>query len=461
MEVRYHELGHDAAADRGRSLGDILACDLAAARPEQVVLVEPGDWRVRRRLEEVTAAAGARLDVRADAHFYCSTDEFGAWARERRSLVLETFYRRMRRTHGVLLTSDGKPVGGVWNYDRENRASFGRIGPESIRPPRAFRPDARTRAVVAMVEARFGDHPGTLDALDLPITRRQALAALDDFIEHRLPTFGTHQDAMWTGEPYLSHARLSVPLNLHLLRPRECVQRAVAAYESGHAPLASVEGFVRQILGWREFVRGIYWMHMPGYAEMNALACGEDVDVPSSFWSGETEMRCVREVMGQVLRYGYAHHIQRLMVLGLYAQLLGVHPRRFSDWHMAMYLDAIDWVSLPNALGMSQYGDGGIVGTKPYCASGAYIDRMSDYCSTCRFDPRKATGANACPMTTLYWDFLDRHRERLRGNRRMQFQMANLERRRGGREMQDIRCRARVLRTEMEKPTARRAPRAE
>ena len=230
---------------------------------------------------------------------------------------------------------------------------------------------------------------------------------------------------MWAGEPFLYHSRLSAPLNLKLLNPRECVAAAIDALHTGQAPLNSVEGFVRQILGWREFIRGIYWLKMPEYAELNQL--NHQLDVPSFFWDGRTEMNCLRESMRQVLDHAYSHHIHRLMVLGNFALLWGVHPRRFHDWHMAMYLDAVDWVSLPNALGMSQYGDGGIVGTKPYCSSGNYIHRMSNFCRDCRFDHRKRTGEDACPFTTLYWEFLDRHSDQLESNPRMAFPIKNLK----------------------------------
>jgi len=250
---------------------------------------------------------------------------------------------------------------------------------------------------------------------------------------------------MWTDQPFLYHSRLSTSLNLKLLDPRDCVNAAVSAYQAGQAPINSVEGFVRQILGWREYIRGIYWLHMPGYIEMNHL--GHELDVPSFYWDGNTDMECVSQTMKHVLRYGYSHHIHRLMVVGLFALLLGVHPRRFHEWHMAMYLDAVDWVSLPNTLGMSQYGDGGIVGTKPYCASGSYINNMSDFCRHCRYDYRRATGEGACPFTTLYWDFLDRHYDRFRHNPRMMLQIRNLEKKRSQPdEMNETRRRANQLR---------------
>ena len=421
--VHYHELSDE----RGKTFGEVLSADVRELEPDELVVVEPGDWRVREELIQAAAKLDVPLEILPDRHFYCSTEDFAKWTSDRNSLVLETFYRWMRKRETLLVDDDADPAGGSWNFDRDNRESFGKEGPSELpQAPRA-RPDKTTGEVLRLVEQRFGDHPGTVDGFDLPVTRNGAKRWLEQFVAERLPRFGKYQDAMWREEPLLYHSRLSALLNVKLLNPRECVRAAVEAWREGAAPLNSVEGFVRQILGWREFVRGVYWTHMPDYIERNALEC-DDRDVPREYWDGETEMECVRRAMRNVLDNAYAHHIQRLMVLGLYAQLLGVHPRRFHDWHMAMYADAIDWVSLPNTLGMSQYGDGGVVGTKPYCASGAYINRMSDACGSCRFDPKKATGEEACPMTTLYWDFLDRHRERFASNRRMTFQLRNLER---------------------------------
>jgi deoxyribodipyrimidine photolyase-related protein len=262
------------------------------------------------------------------------------------------------------------------------------------------------------------------------VTPDDARAALDDFITHRLPHFGRYQDAMWMQpvrpQPYLFHSRISTALNLKLLNPREAVSAAERAYRNGHAELASVEGFIRQILGWREYVRGIYWHAMPEYAGRNAL--GASLPLPAFYWTGETDMRCLRETLRQTLELGYAHHIQRLMVTGLFALLLGVHPHEVHRWYLAIYVDAVEWVELPNTLGMSQYGDGGIMASKPYVATGKYIQRMSNYCQGCRFNPAESTGPQACPFTTLYWDFLLRHETALRKNQRMTMQLKNLAR---------------------------------
>lgn len=425
--IDYHELQADPRRDRGQSFGEILTADLQRLRPRQVVMVAPGDWRVRQEFSAIERDTGVSIECRPDRHYYIEPDQFAAWAAGRKSLVLENFYRWMRKEFDVLLEPEGGPAGGSWNFDHDNREPFPKGGP----PPASliqFAPDQVTREVMAMVAERFAGHPGKLEGFDWPVTRQQAGLALDDFIRHRLPDFGRYQDAMWTGEAVLHHSRLSAPMNVKLLRPRAAVDAALAAWQTGAAPLNSAEGFVRQIMGWREFVRGVYWLHMPGYAGLNELGCDPARDVPQSFWTGESEMNCVRQAMNSVVDGAWAHHIHRLMVLGLYAQLLGVHPHRFHEWHMAMYADAIDWVSLPNALGMSQFGDGGIMATKPYCASGNYIHKMSNYCRGCRYDYKTATGPDACPITTLYWDFLDRHKPQLVQNGRMLYQIRNLER---------------------------------
>jgi len=331
----------------------------------------------------------------------------------------------MRRRFDVLMTEGGDPVGGAWNFDKENRETLGDDAPE-IPSPISFRPDKATQDVFRLVEERFPDAYGSLDGFDWPVTRAQARRALTDFVKKRLPRFGTYQDAMATGERWLFHSRLSAALNLHLLDPRECVAAAVEAYTSGHAPINSVEGFVRQLLGWREFIRGVYWAEGPAYVERNGLR--QHGDLPEMYWTGATDMRCMRESLGQVLERGYGHHIQRLMVTGNFALLAGVHPRAVSDWYLGMYVDAVDWVTLPNTLGMAMHADGGVVGTKPYAASGKYIQRMSDYCAGCRYDPAKRTGEAACPFTTLYWDFLIRHRRSMRDNNRMAMIFKNVDR---------------------------------
>ncbi len=332
-----------------------------------------------------------------------------------------------------------QPAGGKWNFDAENRASFPAGGPGNIPQPDGFPPDEITLEVLRLVEMRFPETRGSLRHFDWPVTPEQAQAALDDFIEHRLPLFGRFQDAMWTDQPVLYHSRLSAAMNLKLLEARDAVRAAEQAWRHGVAPLASAEGFIRQILGWREYVRGVYWLWMPEYAEWNFLEA--HAPLPRFYWTGETEMRCLREVIGQTLERGYAHHIQRLMVAGLFALLAGVEPRRIHEWFLGIYVDAVEWVELPNVLGMSQFADGGRMASKPYAASGRYIARMSNYCRGCRYDPARAVGENACPFTALYWDFLMRNEAKLRRVPRMEMQLANLGRL-GPAERRDIRRQA-------------------
>ncbi|MGH9933011.1 MAG: cryptochrome/photolyase family protein [Pyrinomonadaceae bacterium] len=434
-KVHYHELTEESAFWRaadgsvnqasGETFSDALRESLARLMPERVVMVQPGEWSVREEIREAIKVAGLTVEMREDRHFLCSREEFEAHAEGRKQLRMEFFYREMRKRHAVLM-DDGKPAGGAWNFDSENRKSFGKNGPPLHKKPCTFPPDDVTRGVIALVNARFAGHPGNLTEFDWPVTATDAALALNDFIAHRLLEFGDWQDAMWIAEPWLFHSRLSAAMNLKLLHPRTVIAAAEKAYRDGRAPLASVEGFIRQILGWREYVRGIYWHFMPGYVEMNAL--GARQPLPKFYWTGDSEMACLRDAIEQTLRLGYAHHIQRLMVTGLFALMLGVRPREVHEWYLAVYVDAVEWVELPNTLGMSQHGDGGLMASKPYIATGKYIQRMSNYCSGCRFDPSEATGPKACPFTTLYWDFLLRHEPTLRKNQRMTMQVRNLVR---------------------------------
>ncbi|MEN9315980.1 MAG: hypothetical protein RIS35_2373, partial [Pseudomonadota bacterium] len=402
----------DDPRNRG-SLAAELAATLAELMPERVVMTAPGDWRVLQALKAAVEGAGQALEIREDRHFFCTVRAFAAHAKGRKSLRLEYFYRELRQHHEVLMDAC-KPVGGQWNFDADNRESFGRDGPGPLPPRAAFEPDALTREVIALVEARFPEHPGSLDAFAWPVTRAQALQALARFIDERLPLFGRYEDAMWPGEPWLYHSQLSAALNLKLLSAREVVRAAEDAYRAGKVPIESAEGFIRQILGWREYVRGIYWTRMPDYAALNAL--GADQPLPAWYWTGDTDFACLRDTLKQTLAHGYAHHIQRLMVAGLFTLLLGVRPQQVHAWFLSVYVDAVEWVELPNTLGMSQYGDGGLMASKPYAATGKYIQRMGGPCAGCRYDPALRTGEHACPYTTLYWDFLLRHERPLAGN---------------------------------------------
>ena len=414
----------DDADNRG-TLALELAHAITQLRPAGLLMTAPGDWRVLQSLRAVAAAHKLALEVRDDTHFFSTVRDFAEFAKGRKQLRLEHWYRPLRQKHGILM--DGKdPEGGQWNFDADNRESFGKSGPQDVPPPTRFVPDATTQEVINLVNTRFADHPGTLTRFGWPVTRVQALVALTAFVEQRLPLFGQYEDAMWSGEPWLYHSHLSSALNLKLLNPREVVQAAEDAYRAGHVPLAAAEGFIRQILGWREYVRGIYWTQMPGYLAHNALDA--QADLPAWYWTGETDMACLKDAIGQTLEHGYAHHIQRLMVTGLYALLLGVKPQAVHAWYLSVYVDAVEWVELPNTLGMGQFGDGGLMASKPYVASGKYIQRMSNHCKGCKYDPAQSTGARACPFTTLYWDFLNRHEVLLKKNPRMAMQLKNLNR---------------------------------
>jgi (6-4)DNA photolyase len=421
FQVHYHELSPDPGEDRGKTFSELLRQDVPLLQPQKLIAVRPGDYRVLSALHETANVLEVPLVIHPDNHFFCSLDEFQQYTADKTSLLQEHFYHYMRRSRHILMTPQNKPVGGKWNYDHLNRHTFGRHGPPKITPPLPLPPDALTREVIALVRQRFQHHPGSLEHFNLPVNASQADLFLQDFIEHRLPNFGKYEDAMWTDQPSLYHSRLSAPLNLKLLNPRQCLEEALTAYENLQAPLNSVEGFVRQILGWREYIRGVYWRHMPDYQDHNYF--DHQADLPRFYWDGNTDMNCCRQTMKFILAYGYTHHIHRLMVVGLFALLFGVHPKKFHIWHLAMYVDAIDWVSLPNTLGMSQFGDGGVVGSKPYCASGNYIHRMSNFCEGCTFKPEKSVGSDACPFTTLYWDFLDRHEDRLKRNVRLAYQL--------------------------------------
>jgi len=397
--------------------------------PQALKLAEPGEARMVALITASCQACQTQLFVLDDTHFLCSRTEFAEWARGKKELRMAVFYRLMRKKFSVLM--DGKePVGGTWDFDSENRSAYPKrgkqIGPGLIPPPAGFAPDAVTREVIDLVQSSFVGHPGELDSFAWPVTRAAALEALSVFIRTRLAQFGTYQDAMWTDTPFGWHALLSAALNLHLLDPREVIAAAEQAYRDGEAPLESVEGFIRQVLGWREFIRGVYWLDMPGMKEANYYQ--HTRALPRWYWTGETSMACLRDSLGQTLRHGYAHHIQRLMVMGNFALLAELAPSQVADWYLAIYVDAVEWVELPNTAGMALHACGSRFTSKPYVSSGAYINRQSNYCSGCRFDPAKRTGTSACPFTTLYWHFIDRHEAALSGNPRTALMAKNLNR---------------------------------
>ncbi|WP_458526712.1 cryptochrome/photolyase family protein [Onishia taeanensis] len=397
---------------------------------DEIRVVRPGEWRL---YEAIMARSdrgeGARDDTAPpwrlveDDRFFTTPDDFAAWAQGRKSYRLEHFYRHLRKRTGLLMEDD-QPAGGRWNFDHDNREPL----PDELGfpTPPAHEQDAITTAALDLVASRFGAHFGSLEHFHWPVTRTQALTELEHFLAACLPDFGRYQDALSDEAPFLFHSRLAAALNIGLLSPVEVCEAAEGEYRAGRAPLNSVEGFIRQILGWREYVRGLYWTRMPDYKRGNGL--GASRDLPAFFWSGDTEMRCLKRAIEMTRDHAYAHHIQRLMVTGNFALLCGVKPEALCDWYLAVYADACEWVELPNTLGMVLHADGGLMGSKPYCASGKYIDRMGDHCQHCRYDPKQVTGSHACPFNSLYWHFLEEHREALDTNPRMKLIYGSLAR---------------------------------
>ena len=379
-----------------------------------IITTEAGEWRVLDCQRGWGGLTGLPCRILPDDRFIASRAEFAAWADGRKRFVMEDFYRVMRRKTGLLMDGE-QPAGGQWNFDADNRKppAKGMV----YRPAIRFAPDAITDDVLNIVAARFGNHFGDLRPFGHAVTRQQALAALDDFISHRLLRFGDFQDAMVAGQDEMFHSQLSPLINAGLLLPLEVCEAAEAAYRAGNVPINAAEGFIRQVLGWREYVRGIHWIAGPEYTTRNHLQATRDL--PDFYWTGKTDMRCLAEAVGATKRNAHAHHIQRLMVLGNFAMLIGVDPHQVHEWFLAVYDDAYEWVETPNVIGMSQFADGGLMGSKPYAAGGAYINRMSDYCRGCGYSVKDRTGPGACPFNSLYWDFLARHRDVLGSNHRL------------------------------------------
>lgn len=398
-----------------QSLEQVIAELAREHRPERVITTECGEWRLHNQVSQWHKTLGLNVEIRPDTRFVCAIDEFARWAEGKKQLRMEFFYREMRKKTGLLMTPDGQPEGGHWNFDADNRKKW--TGKPPAPAPFREEPDAITTDVIELVNEYFSEHFGTTDDFHYAVTAEQARQALGHFIDFALPCFGDYQDAMSDTEDWLFHSILSPYLNTGLLEPMEVCEEVVRAWHAGRAPLNAVEGFVRQVIGWREFVRGIYWLLMPGYARENRL--GNTRDLPWFYWSGDTKMRCMHKAIDATARNAYAHHIQRLMVTGNFALLAGVEPAQIEAWYLAVYADAYEWVELPNVHGMVMHADGGRLGSKPYAASGAYIHRMSDYCTGCSYDPKVKLGPGACPFNYLYWNFLIENAAVLSPNPRM------------------------------------------
>ena len=391
-----------------------VARAVARHKPQGVIVTCPSEWRVLEEMRNWETTLPCAVELRDDDRFYCTLDEFASWAEGRKQLRMEYFYRELRRKTGILM-SENEPIGGQWNYDAENRGR----APDDLDVPKhtSFAPDDITNEVLHLVENRFGAHFGSLRPFEFAVTHEQAAYVLDRFIAERLPLFGIYQDAMVEGEAFMFHAHIGLYLNCGLLSPQQAIIAAENAYHAGAAPLNATEGFIRQILGWREFVRGLYWLKMPDYADQNALEAHRPL--PAFFWTADTKMNCLKQCVSETRDHAYAHHIQRLMVLGNFALLAGLSPKDVNEWFLIVYADAYEWVELPNVSGMALYADGGVLASKPYASGGAYIERMSNYCRSCHYNVKQKTGEQACPFNYLYWDFLIRHQDRLSSNARM------------------------------------------
>ena len=426
ITVRYVTLDDPANTGSFRGEAERAAQDLV---PDRVIVTQPGEYRVLDDIHGWQQALCVPVEIRPDDRFLCSSDDFTRWAEGRKQLRMEHFYRWMRTRTGWLMDADGEPLGGKWNFDAENRKPA-EPGTEFPRPMR-FAPDGVTALVLDLVHRRFANRFGDLEPFWFAVTAADARQALAHFVETGLERFGAFQDAMVDGEDWLFHSSLSQYLNCGLLTPREVCEAVLDANTKRDMPLNSVEGFIRQILGWREFVRGIYWLKMPDYAGLNRL--GNKRHLPGFFWTGVTDMRCLAHSLGQTRREALSHHIQRLMVTGNFALLAGVIPEEICAWYLAVYADAFEWVELPNTLGMVMHADGGLLGSKPYAASGNYIDKMSNFCGKCRYRVKEKLGPDACPFNYLYWNFMIEHEQQLRRNPRMGPILKTLDRMSGDR----------------------------
>ncbi|MDO8860601.1 cryptochrome/photolyase family protein [Haliea sp. E1-2-M8] len=420
FQVRYFSFG-----DGQPTLQAALAQALEEVPCGAVRVCEPGEYRLRQAMTGWKEALGVPVAVLEDSRYLASHAEFRAWAKGRKQLRMEYFYRDMRRKHGILLEVDGQPAGDRWNFDQENRVGW--RGQETIPARRQLLQDDCTQAVLAEVAAAFPDNPGELEQFNYACTAAEARLEFDWFCRHALPGFGSFQDALVEESPWVFHSKISMYLNIGLLEPLPLCEQVEQAFRDGDCSLAAAEGFIRQILGWREYVRGVYWLTMPEYKTRNTFAASEPL--PEFFWTGETGLRCLQQALRQTLDLGYAHHIQRLMVIGNFALLAGLDVEAVCDWYLAVYVDAFEWVELPNTLGMALHADNGLIASKPYAASGKYIQRQGNHCKECQYSPAKMTGEGACPFNALYWRFIDRHLDYLAANPRMGLITANWRKR--------------------------------
>jgi deoxyribodipyrimidine photolyase-related protein len=392
-------------------------------KPEKIIVTEPSEFRVLEFYSKAEQTLKTKVEIREDDRFICGKLEFQKFFEGKKTLLMENFYRQMRKKTGLLMEK-AKPVGGKWNYDKENRNAM----PANIKPPQIprFEPDIITQDVIKLIDKNFAKNFGESEGFFFAVCKDNAELFFNDFIEKRLKDFGKYQDAMRENLDFGFHSIISIYINIGLLDALECCKKVEKAFIKNKCELNSVEGFIRQIIGWREYIRGIYWMKMPEYKDLNFFE--NTRKLPWFYWDeSKTDMNCMKHAIKQTRENAYSHHIQRLMVIGNFAMLAGINPDDVDEWYMAVYADAFEWVEMPNTRGMATYADGGIVGTKPYAASGKYINRMSNYCKKCKYDVNKTTGENACPFNFLYWDFIIRNKDKLEKNPRMIYPYLNLK----------------------------------
>ncbi|WP_166838975.1 cryptochrome/photolyase family protein [Rheinheimera pleomorphica] len=391
---------------------------------KHILITECGEYRLQQEILSWQTQFGLPVEVLTDERFICTLQRFTRWASGKKQLRMEYFYRDMRRYTGLLMQGD-TPEGGKWNYDSDNRKAW----PKALEPtaPLRFKPDAITTEVISLVEQHFAGNIGAGDTFAYAVTGKDARQAFLHFVQQQLPQFGDYQDAMRLNQPFLQHSICSVYLNCGLLDVRWMCNKVQQAYLQGTVPLNAAEGFIRQLIGWREYVRGLYWLLMPEYKQRNALQAKRSL--PAYYWHGKTQMRCMQQAVQSTIEHAYSHHIQRLMITGNFALLAGLAVDEVTDWYLAVYADAYEWVELPNTLGMALFADGGVLASKPYAASGAYINRMSNYCQHCAYQVKKTTEADACPFNALYWHFLQRNQTLLAQNPRLALAYANWHKR--------------------------------
>lgn len=415
LQSQGHRLYYRKIDAHQTSLTDLIQEQINALNAEKFEYQEPDEWRLDHQLQEFCKSLSIESKCVSSEHFLVDRQDVQIFFGSRKKWLMENFYRHMRVKFGILLEEENKPIGGTWNYDHENRKPWKGNPTEPFDMRQTHNHESIWEEIKNAQVASFGS--AQAQAFRWPLNRKEALIDLGHFIEERLPFYGDFQDALAVDHWRLFHALISFALNTKMLHPLEVVRAAQKAFEQGKAPLASVEGFIRQIIGWREYIRGVYWANMPNYVEHNFFE--HERPLPTWYWTGETKMQCMKSAIGQSLEHAYAHHIQRLMVIGNFSLLAGLAPKEVHAWYLGVYIDAFEWVELPNTLGMSQFADGGLLATKPYVSSAAYIDKMGDYCKRCHYDKKLRVGEKACPMNALYWDFFDRHEKRLSNNPRI------------------------------------------